>query len=434
MLQPDTTTTDLYRMEAVNAKKVPWLGEIVLVRPIAFSFLTLFASVCGACVLVFLFVGSYTKRTTVNGQLLPSNGLVKVYAPQTGVVLERHVKEGDVVVRGQVLYTLSSDRKSSTLGETQAAISQQLQQRRASLNDERRKTAKLHSEDYESLQNRVRSLRRQLEQVIEQISIQERRTQLAKDALSRYEGLLTQRYFSQAHVEAKHAEQLDQTLKLRSLHREQANVSQELSLEEKELKTLPLKQQNQLGKLDRELLAMNQELTESEVRRQFIITAPESGTATAVIAEMGQLADPSRPLASIVPSNSILKADLYAPSRAVGFIRPNDTVLLRYQAYPYQKFGQYKGKIVSVSKTALPVSEVAAISGAMPGFDVARSEQLYYRISVELNSQSLNAYGKTMQLQSGMVLEADILQETRRLYEWVLEPLYSLRGKAYAGP
>ncbi|MET5012441.1 secretion protein HlyD, partial [Burkholderia pseudomallei] len=30
---------------------------------------------------------------------------------------------------------------------------------------------------------------------------------------------------------------------------------------------------------------------------------------------------------------------------------------------------------------------------------------------------------------AGMALQADVLQERRRLYEWVLEPLYSLTGK-----
>ena len=39
------------------------------------------------------------------------------------------------------------------------------------------------------------------------------------------------------------------------------------------------------------------------------------------------------------------------------------------------------------------------------------------------------AYGNAQPLQAGMVVEADVLQEKRKLYEWVLEPLYSLTGK-----
>jgi hypothetical protein len=31
-----------------------------------------------------------------------------------------------------------------------------------------------------------------------------------------------------------------------------------------------------------------------------------------------------------------------------------------------------------------------------------------------------------------MVLEADVLMETLRIYQWVLEPLYSLAGRASA--
>jgi len=39
------------------------------------------------------------------------------------------------------------------------------------------------------------------------------------------------------------------------------------------------------------------------------------------------------------------------------------------------------------------------------------------------------AYGKRVTLQDGMELEVDILIDTRRLYEWVLEPVYSVTGK-----
>jgi membrane fusion protein len=56
------------------------------------------------------------------------------------------------------------------------------------------------------------------------------------------------------------------------------------------------------------------------------------------------------------------------------------------------------------------------------------SEPLY-RITVNLAAQAVTAYGQPQMLQAGMSLDADILQERRRLYEWVLEPLYSLTGK-----
>lgn len=66
----------LFRPAALAAKQTNWLGEIVLIRPLSFSFLTALAAV----LVLFLYWETYTKRSTVTGQLVPDAGLVKVYA------------------------------------------------------------------------------------------------------------------------------------------------------------------------------------------------------------------------------------------------------------------------------------------------------------------------------------------------------------------
>jgi membrane fusion protein len=48
---------------------------------------------------------------------------------------------------------------------------------------------------------------------------------------------------------------------------------------------------------------------------------------------------------------------------------------------------------------------------------------------VALESQTVQAYGEPRGLLPGMAVEADVLGERRRLYEWVLEPLYALAGR-----
>ena len=115
------STRQLYRTEALNARQVKWLGEIVLIRPISFSFLCALAGGLAVAVLIFLFFGTYTKRTTVSGQLVPDLGLVKVYVPQYGIVVKKNVVEGQAVKRGDVLYVLSSERYSDTAGRLSAS-------------------------------------------------------------------------------------------------------------------------------------------------------------------------------------------------------------------------------------------------------------------------------------------------------------------------
>jgi membrane fusion protein len=117
-----TLEKPLFRPKAVEAQKLQWLGEIVMIRPTSFTVLTWMAVAIALVVIGFLFLGSYTKRSTVTGQLVPASGQVKVYVPQPGIVLEKFVHEGQMVQRGQRLLSLSSERYGSDAGPVQAGI------------------------------------------------------------------------------------------------------------------------------------------------------------------------------------------------------------------------------------------------------------------------------------------------------------------------
>lgn len=149
---------------------------------------------------------------------------------------------------------------------------------------------------------------------------------------------------------------------------------------------------------------------------------------TNILAEVGQVAEPSRPMLAIIPEQSVLEAQLYVPSQAIGFVREGQTVLLRYQAFPYQKFGQAKGVVSSVARTAISPAELVAYGLTLTP-RLQTSNEPVYRVHVRLSQQTVLAYGQQQPLQAGMVLDADILQERRRLYEWVLEPLYTISGR-----
>ena len=92
------------------------LGDIVLVHPMSMTLMTAVALVMATCVVLFFAFGTYTRRTTVSGVVMPDSGLVKVYALQPGIVVERDVKEGQHVTRGQTLYTVSTDLQSAAEG------------------------------------------------------------------------------------------------------------------------------------------------------------------------------------------------------------------------------------------------------------------------------------------------------------------------------
>ncbi|GAA5233952.1 HlyD family efflux transporter periplasmic adaptor subunit [Verticiella sediminum] len=415
----------LFRKEALAGRQNRWLGEIVLVRPLPLTLLTGVAVAFALALLALLIWGSYTKRTTVSGMLVPHGGLVKLYAPEPATVLERHVAEGQAVRRGDTLFVLSGERRSAMLGETHAAIVRQVEQRQASLRSEIAQTRRLHTQETAGLQARLRTMEQEAARLDDQLALQRDRVALARTTVARYEALMRQDYIAREQLQQKQEELLDVQAGQRALQRERLSLGREIDAHRTELDGLAARHDNQIAQLDRSLAALDQERLETEARRSLVLAAPRDGQATAVLAEAGQTVGSERPLLSIVPQDAPLHAELYAPSRAIGFVRTGDPVRLRFAAYPYQKFGHQTGVVQSVALTALPRDEWDAVRSST---GAAGNEPLY-RIIVSLARQSMPAYGAEHALQAGMTLEADILHENLKLYEWVLEPLRTLSGK-----
>ena len=130
-----------------------------------------------------------------------------------------------------------------------------------------------------------------------------------------------------------------------------------------------------------------------------------------------------------------MQAQLFAPSSAVGFLRPAQRVQLRYQAFPYQKFGHHPGQVLQVSRTPLQAADLASLplsAGSVTGVGAdgtPLAAEPLYRITVALDEQTVQAYGVAQPLVAGMQLEADVLLDRRRLIEWIFEPLLSVTGR-----
>jgi len=177
---------------------------------------------------------------------------------------------------------------------------------------------------------------------------------------------------------------------------------------------------------ERDLAVLEQERLEARARGGLAVTAPIHGLITNQLIKAGQSVRAGQALFTLLPEHSDLEAQLLVPSRAIGFIEVGDSVLLRYQSYPYQKFGQHRGRIARISRSALSAEEQGALAGR--GDDI----EPRYRIVVRLEQQTVTAYGREEPLRPGMLLEADILGERRSLFEWLFEPLYSVRKIASA--
>jgi membrane fusion protein len=418
----------LFRPEVLAERETQSLGTVLLTPSVPLKSSALFAVLAAAGLICLMVFGEYTTTARINGWLVPQQGLLRVVAPQSGVVMRVHVQEGTEVRKGQPLIELSSELQSGAgaVRGTQEEVGRQLTLRRQSLLDNRAAQERLFNQHGRDLSDRIVTLQSTRDSLTSEIALQTERSALAADFSNKQQELLRRGFITNQVVQDAEQNRLAQAAQLLTLERERETIERERATVEAELRDLPLTKKAKLAEIEREIAALDQESALTEARRGIVITAPQDGTVATLQAEVGGRAETTAPLLSIIPAGSKLEAHLFSPSRDIGFVRKGQRVLLRYQAFPYQKFGQYEGVVADVSRSALNPGDLGQ---QLPGLSALYgANEPVYRITVALKAQGVTAYGAMLPLQPGMQLEASVVMETRTLLEWMFDPLFTLTG------
>ncbi|AWB80035.1 HlyD family efflux transporter periplasmic adaptor subunit [Stenotrophomonas maltophilia] len=376
---------------------------------------------------LFLVLGQYTRRETVTGQLVPASGLINITALSPGTVARLHVEDGQSIQADEVLMEISSDQDTVRLGATRASIDEQLAEK------EGRYRADLVSQDSvarhqrEALVARESLIRRQLDQVGEQVALQAEEVEGSQALLERIEPLGKGGYISAFEIQRQQAVVRAARSRKAELQRQGLELQQQLAAAQESLAKLPLEDATRRNEIVRELADVAQSQAQNDLQRGTLFRARQGGVVAALLVKTGQMVSAGQPMITILPGDAKLQAQLLIPSRAIGFIAPGNRVILRYEAFPYQKFGQQYGRVSIVSRSALTPAEHSALTGRLPPAD----QGPLYRVDVELDRQYVSAYGIKESIRPGMALQADVLIERRRLIEWLFEPLFGIQRRVF---
>ncbi len=413
----------LFRRETEEARANAWLGRILLTRPLSFTVLTAAGLAMVAAIGAYFVLGEYTRKARVTGVLAPAHGIVKIVAQQAGVVQRVFVQEGSSVGREDAVLIIADGRIADARQDIGSAVAIRLSERRQSLVSQREHAlAALRSE--QALISRRRSaLDRELLLLEGELASLGQRAGLARQSLERALQLESTGFVSTAAVDRERDAALDQESRVAAMRRARVGLAREAEGTELEAQSAYSRAHAQVAAIDTQLASLAQERVERDLQYRTTIASPAAGFVAAVLVEPGQAIMPGTTVATLIPSDSRLEAHLFAPSRSIGFVRAGQEVLLRFLAYPHQKFGSQVARVVTVTRSAISPTDL----GFVPADG---SREPLYRIKVELSAQSISAYGREEPLQPGMQVEADIRLDRRRLIEWIFEPLLSLAGRA----
>ena len=415
-------TDALFRQEVMEARQQRWLGDITLGQPVSAWLLGTLAFLAASAVVAFAICGDYTRRTRVTGQLVPGLGLASLTAPTSGTLVDVRVEEGQLVLAGDVLAVVAVPRATLAGGDTVTALQEALRRERAGIEGTYTAQRERLQAQWQGLSAQVAGTDAEARQARTELQTRRRQLAIAEQLLARLRGLHERKFAAEVDVQRQQAAVLDQLGLVQGIERQLLALNRLRAQLDQTRREIPA----QLAALDaseqRDRAGVSQQSVELSSRAQAVIEAPVTGVVTTLLGQLGQSVQSGQPLMTLMPAASTLEAHLLVPSRAVGFVEPGDGVLLRYQAFPYQKFGHYGGRVVRISRSALTIGELGTLLGEATGGEP------YYRIVVALDKATVRAFGAEERLRPGMLLEADILGEKRKLWEWAIEPLYSLSG------
>ncbi|HZZ93900.1 MAG TPA: HlyD family efflux transporter periplasmic adaptor subunit [Usitatibacter sp.] len=413
--------SQLFRQEAIDAQREKFLGEATIARPVPSWVFTLLAAGTAILLIAVALWGQYTRRERVEGYLALDSGAARVLVPEGGRVTNLGIHEGDEVKAGDVMARISYDKTIASGASSSEAVAAEMQNRRTILEKEKEQAQELGDQQVEQVRRRQRDLENELEQIDREMRLQQTRIVSATDQLTRYKGLAGEKNFvSEALVKQKGDEVTDQQIKLQSLRRQRSQVERDLASARLDEPTIRLRTRSQIEQLSRQVSEVKEGLAQVEAKRETVIRAPVSGVVTNIAVNLGQSVAADAPLATVLPKGSGLHAELLVPTRAIGFIKPGQQVVMRYDAFPYERFGQYRGVVSDIGRSVWA-------SGDRVG-PVAVKEPVY-RVDVHLDRQAVSALGQDFALRPGMLVNADLLLEKRTILEWIFEPVLQLKGR-----
>ena len=356
------------------------------------------------------FEGRFTRTVQVQGRLSPTGGEIKLYPNTAGNISHIFVREGERVLENSPIARIDAARvdggSRTNVAESILAAKQKIDLllQRIELRE------KQFLASTEVLEIQTSNTLKSIMALETNIGIQSEISASLEQSVNDSNGLIEQGHISRVEHENRKQSLLAAQQKVANLARDKQLQLGEIENIDARKTLQKIEYDSDISAMRSELIALNQTIKTLETEATSLIVAPVEGQVAAVFENVGKYVNSDSLIGSILPTGSVLVAELFVPSKAIVFVSEGQAVQLSYEAFPSQQFGPLLAEVTSVSRTALLPSEYNG--------GVELSEPMY-RILAAVHDQNISTDSQTLQLQSGMRLTATILLEELSLSAWI---------------
>ena len=388
--------------------------------------LTLLFGSAVLALLAGLWFGHFAKTEAVRGIVSATGGMSRLAAPHAGVISAILVQQGDAVQAGQPIYRL---RIGEATAGGESALAAQLRtmnasrvnylaeiDRAAAFLTEARAQAGTMRRDTAALQAAVDDEERSIGKALVE----------ARGRVERVRRLVQQGYATRDLLEAQQRGTFDLERQLSATRLKRVEYRRADADKSRDFALLLTGKMSEKAAAENQVQAIDGNIARRRTEGALEVQAPRSGVVLAIAGQVGSSVDADQFVAAIGDGDADLVVVVDAPAKAVGLIKVGQSVVLKYDAFPFKTFGIQHGTVSSISTAAVRTPAVKEDDGVDPR---PVDRQSVYRIEIRPDSRTIEAYGERKPLRIGSTLSADIVVERRRLIDWVLDPIRAMRGR-----
>ncbi len=413
----------LFRREAVDHQRSFWKGKVILLRGAS----PLIVSVCCitflVLIVIMLYFFKFTQRIDVTGEVITLPHPLNISSPQAGAVSQQLVRVGDKVKKGSVLFELDVSKNTNAGNVTDTNIS--MIKAKIANAEEIINKLKANKEDF------IATTRRQIQRY--EHSLAETDSLLAtakqgllrmKNSLQNYNDYLKRGLINKDQHNNQHSLFMQQQNAFQSLSSQKMQIELQLTQARSDLTVKSAEIDNQIASQYNQLSDYQTQLIENSANGKLLIKSTINGKVESIAVTRGQMVEAGSSLAQIKQTEEVVYyLLLWLPDTSLPYVKIGDTVNIRYDAFPSDKFGQFSGNVISISSMPATRRELSDYNNSAAN---ASMPATLYKALIDIKGNEIIYNNKKLVLSNGLKAKSIVFMEERPLYQWLFSPVYKI--------
>lgn len=421
----------LYRTEAIEYKRHHWRGKALLLAGLPAWLIVLLSTLFLIALIVAVRFCKFTQRIDVKGEVITLPHSINVFSPQQGFIIKQYVKIGDLVKKNQPLYEIDVSRNTSS-GNVSAAQVESINEKIYNSEEIIKKLVHNKKQTLNALNEQLKTSTDSLKVTIRMLQNTQAGLKKMHDNLASYDKYLSDGLITKDQYNYQHSLYFQQQSAYQSLVSQKMQLESQITQLNSDKVTKAADFDNQISSQYNQTNDYKNQLIESNANGNLIVKATADGRIESLSATQGQTVDNGSSLAQIKPIGNVeYYLILWLPNNSIPYLKIGDSINIRYDAFPADKFGQFPGEIISISSMPASRQEMSEYTNVNNGS--TQQELALYKAIVKIKDKEFSYKGKTLSLSNGLKAQAVVFLEERPLYMWMFTPIYKI-SQSVSGP